>query len=132
MVNIDEKDLYQLLIAEFRYAAKRDNHLAPGACAQHVMEYLPIMPKLWRAKVAEQLTEEILDERVLATYGKSKLEQDDEWEALMIFLTNYLEKQPYNVYKYMEHLYKNPEFNANIDYYSTEMAYRIEANKMKE
>ena len=56
MVEIDEKDLYQLLIAEFRYSVKRDNHLAPSGCVWHVQDCLPRMPKQWRVHTAEQLT----------------------------------------------------------------------------
>ena len=48
MVKLDEKDLYQLLIAEMRYAIKRDNHLAPSSSIQHIKEYLPEMSKQWR------------------------------------------------------------------------------------
>ena len=105
MVKLDEKDLYQLLIAEMRYAVKRDNHLAPSACVQHIMDYLPEMSKEWRFHTAEQLTDEIIQERLWKTGGcGGALKQDSEWEKLLVFLTNYLSKLPYSVEKYMKYL----------------------------
>ena len=118
MVKLDEKDLYQLLIAEFRYAVKRDNHLAPDTCAQHIRDYLPDMSKQWRAHTAKQLSEEIIDERLWASRyfkpdftfksspiydvlngeeQKDQLNEDYVWEVLLVFLTNYLEHLPHNV-----------------------------------
>jgi hypothetical protein len=127
MVKLDEKDLYQLLISEFRYSVKRDNHLAPGSCAQHVMEYLPQMSKSWRAHTAEQLTSEIIQERLFIG-GHGRLEQDAEWEKLLVFLTNYIERLPYNIDSYMRYIYNKPTWEANIDYYSEEMARKIQCN----
>ena len=75
MVNIEDRDLYQLLISEFRYSVKRDNHLAPGTCANLIMQYLPEMSREWRAHTAHQLTDEIIadminvDEKVLIAKG---------------------------------------------------------------
>ena len=131
MAEIDEKDLYQLLIAEFRYSVKRDNHLAPSGCAWHIEDYLPTMSKQWRVHTAEQLTAEIIDERILAVCLKNPLEQDEEWEKLLVFLTNYIERLPHNADRYMEYLYKNTDYSANIDYLSAEMADKIRANKRK-
>lgn len=131
MVEIDEKDLYQLLIAEFRYSVKRDNHLAPSGCVWHVKDYLPNMSKQWRAHTAEQLTAEIIDERLLAVCAKQPLEQDVEWEGLLRFLTDYIERQPHNIDRYMEYLYHNPNYEANIDYLSAEMADKLRANQRR-
>lgn len=131
MVEIDEKDLYQLLIAEFRYSVKRDNHLAPSGCVWHVKDYLPNMSKQWRAHTAEQLTAEIIDERLLAVCTKQPLEQDVEWEGLLQFLTDYIERQPHNIDRYMEYLYHNPNYEANIDYLSAEMADKLRANQRR-
>ena len=131
MIEIDEKDLYQLLIAEFRYSVKRDNHLAPSGCVWHIKDYLPNMSKQWRVLIAEQLTSEIIDERILAICVKQPLEQEAEWEALQLFLTDYIERLPYNVDRYVEYLYKKTD-SANIDYFSEEMASKLRANKRKE
>lgn len=130
MIEIDEKDLYQLLIAEFRYSVKRDNHLAPSSCVWHIEDYLPNMSKQWRAHTAEQLTAEIIDERILAVCTKHPLEQDSEWEALLLFLTDYIEKLPYNTDRYMEYLYKKTD-SANINYFSEEIAAKLKANQRK-
>ena len=116
MVKLDEKDLYQLLIAEMRYAIKRDNHLAPSGCIQHIMDYLPEMRNDWRAHTAEQLTNEVILERSF-----SRLEQDFEWEKLLLFLLNYLEKRPINADRYMQYLYLKPNYEANIDWNSKEL-----------
>ena len=129
-MEIDEKDLYQLLIAEFRYSIKRDNHLAPSGCVWHVKDYLPNMSKQWRTHTAEQLTTEIIDERILALCLNNPLEQDAEWEALLVFLTNYIERLPHNADRYMDYLYKKSE-SANIDYFSAELVDKIQANKRK-
>ena len=130
MVNIEDRDLYQLLISEFRYSVKRDNHLAPGTCANLVMQYLPEMSKEWRAHTAHQLTDEIIAERI---WGKDKeaLDQDAEWEKLLMFLTNYLVSFPLNVERYMTYLYQKPAYTANIDYYAVSMAEKIKNNWTK-
>lgn len=132
MVKLDEKDLYQLLIVEFRYAVKRDNHLAPSGCVQHVMEYLPEMSKQWRAHTAEQLTNEIIQERLFLRHQeRGRLEQDAEWEKLLVFLTGYLTKLPYMVEKYIQYLYNKPTWEANINYYSEEILEKIKNNCAK-
>lgn len=146
MVKLDNKDLYQLLIAEFRYAVKRDNHLAPSTCAEHIKNYIPEMDKQWRAHTAKQLTEEIIDERLWAsryfkpdfifrkdpTYSvfngeetKNQLAEDYVWEDLLVFLTNYLESLPHNVEKYMEYIRGHMTYSEGIDYYSTEIHNKI-------
>lgn len=131
MVKLDEKDLYQLLISEFRYAVKRDNHLAPGACAQHVMSYLPDMHKQWRAHTAKQLTEEIIQERIWSHGTKARLDYDAEWETLQAFLLNYLEQLPYNADKYMQYIFNKPTWEARIDYFSPEIHNKIVENMAK-
>ena len=116
MVKLDEKDLYQLLIAEMRYAIKRDNYLAPSGCVQHIKDYLPEMRNDWRAHTAEQLANEVISERSF-----SRLEQDFEWEKLLLFLLDYLEKRPMNADRYMQYLYRKPDYEANIDWNSKEL-----------
>ena len=130
MVKLEDKDLYQLLIAEFRYAVKRDNHLAPSGCVQHVMDYLPEMSKQWRVHTAEQLTSEITQEMVFGG-AKGPLEQEAEWEKLLVFLTNYIEKIPFGVDRYMDVLFRKPLHVADIDYYSVEMHNKLIENKEK-
>ena len=130
MIKLDEKDLYQLLIAEMRYAIKRDNHLAPSGCVQHIMDYLPEMSKSWRSHTAEQLTSEIVQEMVLGG-NKGPLEQEAEWEKLLVFLTNYIEKIPFGVDRYMDMLFRKPMHVANIDYYAPEMYDKLMENRAK-
>ena len=130
MVKLDEKDLYQLLIAEFRYAVKRDNHLAPNTCLQHVKDYLPSMSRQWRAHTAEQLTSEITQEMVFGC-KKGPLKQEIEWEKLLVFLTDYIEKIPFGVDRYMDVLFRKPLHVANIDYYSVEMHNKLIENQNK-
>lgn len=130
MAQIEDRDLYQLLIAEFRYAVKRDNHLAPSGCAQHVMDYLPEMSKTWRAHTAEQLTSEIAQEMVFGG-PKGPLEQEAEWEKLLAFLTNYIEKIPFGVDRYMDILFRKPMHVAAIDYYSEEMQQKLMENRVR-
>jgi hypothetical protein len=149
MVKLDDKDLYQLFMAEFRYAVKRDNHLAPDTCVHHIKEYLPDMSKQWRAHAAKQLSEEIIDERLWASRWtdpefmfeqnvsfssnmlsepKRQLEEDYVWEGLLVFLTNYLEHLPYNVDRYMEHIRGRMTYSEGVDYYSTEIHNKITEN----
>jgi hypothetical protein len=116
MVKITEDDLYKLLIAEVRYALSRDNHLAPGTCVQHIMDYLPDMSKQWRAHAAEQLANEVISERSF-----NRLKQDLEWEKLLLFLLDYIEKRPVNADRYMQYLYLKPGYEANIDWNSKEL-----------
>ena len=132
MVSIEDRDLYQLLISEFRYSVRRDNHLAPGTCVDLVMQYLPKLSKEWRAHTAEQLTNEIIQERLfIGGREKGRLAQDAEWEKLLVFLTNYLTKLPYTVERYMQYLYNKPTWEAHIDYYSAEIAEKIASNQVK-
>ena len=147
MVKLDEKDLYQILMAEFRYAVRRDNHLAPYTCAQHVKSYLPEMHKQWQAHTAKQLSEEIIDERLwasrwtdpefqfekdvhsfLSETPKKQLDEDYVWEDLLVFLTSYLEHLPHNVDRYMEHIKGRMTYSEGIDYYSTELHNKISEN----
>ena len=129
MVKLDEKDLYQLLIAEFRYAVKRDNHLAPSGCIQHIVEYLPNMSKQWRAHTAKQLTEEIISERSFMT---PRLKQDKEWDELLVFLLNYLEELPYNLELYNKLKLSRPDIAFKVDFYSEETLTKIQSNKKSE
>jgi hypothetical protein len=128
MVKLDEKDLYQLLVAEMRYAIRRDNHLAPGGCIQHIMNYLPEMTKTWRAHTAEQLTSEVIQEMIFGS-NKGPLEQEAEWESLLVFLTNYIEKLPFGVDRYMDVLFRKPLHVADIDYYSDEISNKLIENR---
>lgn len=145
MVTLEDKDLFQLLVAEFRYAVKRDNHLAPDTCVQHIKEYLPEMSKQWKTHTAKQLSEEIIDERlwhsryfkpdfkfdtgVLDEEHKEQLNEDYVWEGLLVFLTNYLDSLPYNVDRYMEFIYGRMTYAEGIDYYSTDIQNKLIANK---
>ena len=131
MVKLDEKDLYQLLIAEMRYAIKRDNHLAPSSCVQHVKDYLPEMKQEWRAQTAKQLTEEIIQERIWSHGTKPRLEYDSEWEKLQVFLLKYLEQLPYNADKYMQYLFEKPTWDAHINYFSVAIRDQLSENKLK-
>lgn len=131
MVKLDEKDLYQLLITEFRYAVKRDNHLAPSSCVQHVKDYLPEMKQEWRAQTAKQLTEEIIQERIWSHGTKPRLEYDFEWEKLQVFLLEYLEQLPYNADNYMQYLFEKPTWDAHIDYFSVDIRDQLFKNKSK-
>ena len=60
----NEKDLYQMLISELRYAIKRDNHLAPDTCCELIKTYLPKMSEPWRSHTAKQLADESIQERL--------------------------------------------------------------------
>ena len=147
MVKLDEKDLFQLLLAEFRYAVKRDNYLAPSTSAQHIKYYLPEMNKQWRAHTAVQLSEEIIDERLwasrwtdpefkfekdvhsfLSKTPKRQLNEDYVWEDLLVFLANYLERLPHNVDRYMEHIKGRMTYSEGIDYFSAEIHNKIAEN----
>jgi hypothetical protein len=149
MVKVDDKDLYQILMAEFRYAVKRDNHLAPDTCAMHIKNYLPEMEKQWRAHAAKQLSEEIIDERLWhsrwtkpgftfkvgtthSIFGgeetKDQLDEDYVWEDLLVFLVNYLEHLPHNVDRYMEYIRGHMTYSEGIDYYSVEIHNKITEN----
>ena len=131
MAQIEDRDLYQLLIAEMRYAIKRDNHLAPSTCIQHIKDYLPKMSKEWRAHTAYQLTTEIIQERIWSHGVKPRLSYDSEWEALLDFLVDHLEKLPANVDKYMKYLFNKPTWDAHIDYFSVDIRDRLSENSLK-
>ena len=128
MVKVTDQDLYQLLSAEVRYAVARDNHLAPSTCAQHIIDYLPLMGKQWRTHAAEQLTSEIIQERLF----NHVLKYETEWEKVLVFLTNYIETLPFGVDRHMDLLFNKPMHNAEIDYYSVEMHNKLIENKARE
>ena len=129
MIKIAENDLYQLLIAEVRYALKRDNHLAPGTCVQHVMNYLPSMLTEWKAHTAEQIAVEVIQE--LAWNDKGGLKYEAEWEKLLKFLLAYLEKRPPNANRYMRYLFNKPGHVCEIDWDSPELQYKFIENAQK-
>lgn len=131
MVKLEDRDLYQLLIAELRYSIKRDNHLAPDTCAQHVKNYLPEMEKQWRAHTAKQLSEEIIQERLWSHGTKPRLDYDADWEKLQVFLLDYLEQLPYNADRYMQYIFNKPTWEAYIDYFSVEIHNKIAENIAK-
>lgn len=145
MISVDDKDLYQLLISEFRYAVRRDNHLAPSTCVHLVKRYLPLMEKSYRARTAYQLTEEIIFERLYASdylnpdfnfevsslmfFSNQQLKEDSTWESLLLFLTDYLESMPYNsVEGYMKYIRGRMTYSDGIDYYSAEIQNKIADN----
>lgn len=129
MVKLDEKDLYQLLIAEMRYAIKRDNHLAPSSSIQHIKEYLPEMSRQWRAHTTKQLTEEIISER---SFMEPRLKQDEEWDDLLVFLLDYLEELPFNLEIYTKLRLTRPEAVFKVDFYSEEVQAKIAENRIKD
>ena len=70
-MNIDVRDLYQLLIAECRYGYTRNNHLMPDGAYDHVKKYLPIMLKEdqeFAIHTAKQLCEECISEQLCAHF----------------------------------------------------------------
>jgi hypothetical protein len=153
MVQLEDKDLFQILIAEFRYAVRRDNHLAPDTCVQHVKTYIPEMSEQWRTHTAKQLSEEIIDERLWNSRffdpefkfesniqmllddpdnTKKQLDNDYVWEDLLVFLANHLDSLPYNTDRYMEHIRSHMTYSDGIDYYSEDIQNKILANKNKQ
>lgn len=130
MVNLSDKDLYQLLIAELRYAIKRDNHLAPGTCIQHIKTYLPQLAQEYKAVCARQLADEAIQARIQGG-AKGPLAQDEEWEDLLVFLLEYLESMPVNAGIYMQYLYKKPLYSAEIDFWSPLLYKKFSENKEK-
>ena len=129
MVKLEDRDLYQLLIAELRYSIKRDNHLAPGTCVQHIKMYLPEMSREWRTVCAKQLADESIHDRIWT--GKGPLEYDGEWDNLLVFLLDYLEAIPSNAGIYMQYLYHKPGHEAEVDFLSLLVHNKILKNKEK-
>ena len=127
MVELEDRDLYQLLVAELRYSIKRDNHLAPGTCVQHIKMYLPEMSREWRTVCAKQLADESIHDRIWTTKGP--LEYDNEWDNLLVFLLDYLEAIPSNAGIYMQYLYHKPDHEAEVDFLSPLVHNKILKNK---
>ena len=143
----DEKDLYYLLLSEFRYAVKRDNHLAPGTCVTLIQTYLPMMSEPWRSITAKQLANESIQERLFSlpyhecnykiyaygTANKRQLQNDEVWESLLRFLLNYLIEIPSEADRYMTHLFGHMDYYISdlkgIDWYSQEIVEQIKLNK---
>ena len=148
MVLVDAKDMFQLLISEFRYAVQRDNHLAPSTCADLIKTYLPELPKEWRGHTACQLSNEIIEERLwqsrhldpdfkfkkdyyvpLGATTKNQLVEDYIWEDLLVFLSNYLESIPVYADRYMKYIYGKMDYSQGIDYFSDELHEKIQKNR---
>ena len=143
----NEKDLYQLLISELRYAIKRDNHLAPSACCELIKIYLPQMSEPWRSLTAKQLANESIQERLwplpysekdykIYPYGtdnKRQLANDDIWENLLRFLLDYITERPYEADRYMTHLYGHMDYYIKgikgINWDSEEIANKLVSNR---
>lgn len=72
MVNIEEKDLYQLLLSECRYGYARNNHLMPNGAYQHVKEYLEPLYKANKSmafSTATQLIEECIGDQLCMNFS---------------------------------------------------------------
>lgn len=68
-ININEKDLYQFIIAEMRYAMTRDNHLMPWGAIEHAKKYIPLMPG-FGINTAKQLKDEIETEMRIKRFSE--------------------------------------------------------------
>lgn len=143
----DERDLYWLLMSEFRYAIKRDNHLAPGSCCDLVKKYLPKMETYFQQQLAVQLMEEIISERIwylpinkteyyIYKYPRTtnqtekieQLEYDYEWENLMIFLLDYIDHLPYNYKEYLKYIYGHIVYSDGIGFDSQIIRDKVHSN----
>lgn len=69
-ININEKDLYQFIIAEMRYAFTRDNHLMPWGAIEHAKKYISLMPG-FGIDTARQLKDEIETEMRFKKFSKA-------------------------------------------------------------
>ena len=64
-IEVEIKDLYQLLISECRYGYTRNNHLMPGGAFDHARQYLPLLmekDEQWGIHTTKQLVEECIFE----------------------------------------------------------------------
>ena len=142
----EEKELYWLLISEFRYAVARDNHLAPGTCVELIKKYLPKMETEFQEHLANQLMEEIISERIWklpilnaeyyidkppflsTTDNVRQLEYDYEWENLMVFLLDYITKLPYNWDQYDKFIKSHIVYSDGIEFKSQLIQDKINKN----
>ena len=80
-IEVDCKDLYQLLIEGCRYGYTRNNHLMPGGAFDHCRTYLPQMRAVggdWADHTARQLAEEAIEQLRMDAF-------DDDRKAFSFF-----------------------------------------------
>lgn len=133
-MNIELKDLYQLLIAECRYGYTRNNHLMPEGAYDHVKQYLPLMieeDKDFAIHTAQQLCEECISEELsqfedgIDDENNSRQEAFKFIEWLLMFIDAHddsvIKWNPYNydIYLRNKSLDDEPLYNIYEGDYST-------------
>ena len=70
-MDIELKDVYQLLISECRYGYTRNNHLMPDGAYDKVKKYIPEMYKIdeeYALYTLQQICEECISENLLTNF----------------------------------------------------------------
>lgn len=69
-ISINERDLYQFIIAEMRYGFTKDNLIFPENAIQHAKKYIPSMPD-FGVVTAEHLKLEIESEMRIKKFSEA-------------------------------------------------------------
>lgn len=107
-VEVSGKTIYQLLIAEGRYACTRANGLANNTLLWHLQEVYPQLSTEWKAMISNQLLNECLP--TLIAYDEAgilkkqdntneyfkNVKEDDfrTWLTIVAFIRPYCDKDP--------------------------------------
>ncbi len=74
-IKVAERDLYVLLISEFRYAIERDNHLAPFTFRSNFEEYIGEFSESYKNKIINEIRSQIAFSLSLKDY-----EHEEYWK----------------------------------------------------
>jgi hypothetical protein len=83
-IQVNEKDLYVLLISEMRYAMDRDNHLAPFTFMSFFKKYIKSFTNESKKRLIEQVINEIEYNLKLKNYNYK-----DYWKDFIIELESF-------------------------------------------
>lgn len=111
MVQVNTKDLYQMLIAECRYGYARNNHLMPDGAYGHVNIYLDKIyedDETFGISTAKQLLEECISDQLVRNFADG-LDDESGNRAIainfIIYLKNWLRTHGANDIAYNEAQY---------------------------
>lgn len=119
-VQIDVKDVYQLMLSECRYGYTKNNHLMPGGAYAHAKKYLPKLLKADQEDglhTAAQLCDECISQQLNGNFYNSLDDEHGSRKEAIEFIdwlldfihekgkdTSYSNFFPYNYDSYLENI----------------------------
>ena len=124
-VNVDVKDLYQMMICSCRYAYTRNNHLTPSSEYEKMLRLLTAMLDVdsdWAYTTAKQLCEECISDEICAKFYDGIDDEFGNRKESINFVNNLLafihnndnRYKPYNYDSFKQNLAKDDLGRYNV------------------